>query len=730
MKKFLLITLLLTSLWADDLTIDPPLIWDTPCEQAPCPPCFLPPEAATDEVTVHLNNPTYEDGVLTTFEGGILRGPDIRIQAQTIIYTRRPDAEIPVTSVYCEGNLLVDYQGEVFVGEALFYDFLTHSGTIRRGKSASPPWYIGGEEIMLLPNGDVSVLDGYLTTSEGGERDVVLKSSSLYYTCERVLTIHNAKFCINGVPLLWLPRIRLSLDDLGDLPFAITFKWGGYPGTQLGIRYKFIDWRDFKAYARLDAFFGQGMGGGIETAYVPSNSYLEWFSRNYFASDIAIFDPERKTRYRFQGTLWDLIWQETTSLSLQYDLVSDGEMAANYTTDDFEMNTAGNTRLELHRREESWIANLLTTVKVNSFQTINQELPTLFWQLHPFETFAGVIADNFCKISYLDYNFGNETLAKQNFRSGRFEVHPHLYKPFYLGPATLTPEATFVGIAYSDGPQGRAVGQAVGDLGASLETALSRCFYDVKHVVEPYAHYHFLTHPRASLPHHYLFTIQDAYAYEQIVRFGVRNGFFSKGECGIERFFWIDLWANAFLNTPTVPPSIQKAYYNIEWTPFSRIFVESDGGWNFQNRELDFSNTRIHYTFSENLAAGVEYRHRSSFAWRKADFYNFLLESVYTEDELLPSALSDRRDTLLARIFYRIHPDWMTRFEVRHGWNRKRVNNQPMMYTEYEIDVGTAIFGHWRLHFNYESREADKRFSFSFKLDPSPPGKNVSGFGF
>lgn len=730
MKRFFFFLFFALRVAADELTLDPPLLWDSPC--APCNPprCCSPSPFPggflTDDMTVDLSNPLYHDGVLSTEEGGVLTGPGIRIQARKVVYTRLLDATPPVMSAYCEGDLLVDYNGKTLVGESLFFDLLTNNGVLVGGRTALPPWYVGGEVAELCSNGDVIIRNGYITTSQGGERAVELHTPFILLSKDNsTLTAQNITFRINTIPLLWLPKIQLDLQQVNEYPFAVTFGWGGYPGTHLGIRYQFLKWNDLKGYARADVFFGQGIGVGIETQYCPSDSWAEWYTRNYYANDIAIFDPRRRDRYRFQGTYFNLVWEDTTTLNAVYDIVSDGEFATEYNTEDFALKTADRTELEIRRQDDSWIARLFTQVRVNSFQSVEQKLPEFAWTWHPFEIGeSGIIAQNVFKAAYNYYVSSDEIPLGPNFQAGRMEVRPYFYRPFPFGPFTLTPEAGFIGIAYSNGPNKKSVGQALGDLGLRFETALAKHFNCFKHVIEPYAHYHVYTAPRSAIDHHFVFTLEDAYTTLQLVRFGVRQSLFYREGCCIGRPLWIDLWANAFFDVPTIAQTIPKGYVNLEWSPLQRLEMGIDSGWNFQEKQLDFYNIWANWTWTQNFATTVEYRHRGRFAWRKADFYNFILEASRFQEILLNSPESDRRDTLLTRLFYRLNPNWAAKFELRHGWNRLIANQtRQRSYTEYLISLDTVAFEQWRLGFTYEAREADKRFYFTLKLAPSPPGK-------
>jgi len=725
MRFKLLFFFLFASLWADELTVDPPEIWPAvclPCRpvEFPSPPC--PP--TEDNVIVDLIDPLYSEGILTTSSGGVLTAPHIRIQAQKITYTRVLTGETSIFTVSCEGNLLVDYKDRVLVGDALYYDFISNKGFLTNGRTASPPWYIGGKEMLLLEDGNVVVIDGFITTSEGEIEDVVLRSPYISLTPDLILLAKHIHFNVNSVPLLYFPRLQLDLKNIERTPFGVKVGWGGFTGSYVSFLYRFLSWGDFKATARLDAFFSQGVGAGIETVYNPSGRPTQWYSRNYYAHDLALDDRRRKERYRFQGTFDDCLYGVT--IDGKYDFVSDGQMAADYTTKDFNLKTAGRTELNLRRREKDWIANLFTKVRVNHFQSVNQELPTFELQWHPFEIpKTGILCENKFKASYYSYVFSDAILPQQtcdtldqkkNFASSRVAIHPFFYRPFFFGPMTLTPEAGFIGIAYSNSPGGKSAGQAAGEAGIRLNTTFSKGWQNCKHVVEPYIHYYTITSPRVATDKHFIFSINDGVDHLNLVRFGTRTSFFHRSDCTIGRVLWIDLWANAFFNTSTIPQTIPKGYLDIEWNPFPRLLCTLYSGWNFTHNQIDFYNVRCDWTWNAYLAFGVEYRHRSKYDWLKADFYNFILESVRSEQQLL-HCLSDRRDTFLFRTFARLSPDWTAQFDLRTGWNRE---HQPS-YLEYQIELSRIIFQHWRLTFNLEHRQSDTRFAFSLLLNRGPP---------
>ncbi len=176
----------------------------------------------------------------------------------------------------------------------------------------------------------------------------------------------------------------------------------------------------------------------------------------------------------------------------------------------------------------------------------------------------------------------------------------------------------------------------------------------------------------------------------------------------------IDLYANAFFCSKTFTQTIPKAYCDLTYYPTPKLRYSLGTAWDFEHNTLDHFNLRSEMTISDNAAITTEYRHRSSFCFRKADPTNFMLESYRSPRKLSKTTLSDRRDTLLINCFYRFHPLWALDFQMRHGWNRK--HHQPD-YTEFGIDLLGKPQSAWQVKFSYQHFENDRhRFTVYFNL--------------
>lgn len=701
MRKFLLSILLLhLSLIADELTFDPPLPWYTPCTYREA---SLPLERV---FILDLKNPTYEKGVLHTIKGGVLTSSALFVQARTIIY----DREEGKNTLSCEGDILVDYQGQIMIGESFYFDFNSGTGVLTSGTTSYFPWQIGAHKIRLLADGALEFEEGYITTAEGCDHDLALNASHIKIDCARQLTSSSLQLKLYDRSILRFPSFKLDLTERKRPTIGVKFGWGGYLGPHISLRYQALNYGDFKAWLRVDGFLQHGAGVGIESALDPIDSPLAFYTRNYWAHDLAIDDPTKRDRYRFQGTYYNRFLDNRTILDARYDFVSDAQMAADYNHESFDLNPAQETKLEIHHKESSFISNFIVDVRVNSFQTVNQQLPTIEWNLHPVHIpFTRCVFENYIQLSNINFITSQDLLNRSTEQAARLDVRPSFYWPLYLGNLIVTPRAGMIGIGYSNSPEHRTQNQILAHLGAEATTTLSSAYSWGYHTLTPHVRYTHLTTPTSSFHEHFIFTIEDAYTRFDEVRFGLKNFLFFPFT---SQPLTIDLWANAFIDPENGIENVPKSYMNAEWQLFSHLFWQMDLALHYEKELLDLCNTRIHWALSENASLSLEYRQRSAYAWRKGDFYNFILDVARNQEALLDSTLSDKRRTLLATLFYRVTPDWTLKFVSRYGYHAK----QGRAYFEYEIESRAALLDHWWLHFNYQKRESDNRFALYLKV--------------
>lgn len=660
-------------------------------------------------ITVNLREPEYSDGTLKTEKGGLITAEDIRIQAMQILYSRKINEEKAVCTIEAEGELLIEFGDYIFVGERLEYDFQAHTGIIYNGKTTAGPWFFGGERIFLYADGSYSIDNSFLTTSENCEMEWQLTAGKATLYSNHDLHIRNLKFQYYKLPLLWLPSLRVNLDYILNFPVRYNASCGGRQGPRVEFSYQIFAWEDWRTFLRFDYRLTRGPGLGIET-YYRSKDHKETFEAiNYCARDSSLTNPHERFRYRFQGAYKNSLFDDKVSMSLTYDKLSDENMATDYSDSGIDLEYPGATMLQVRRQSDNWIANFLTTARLNTFQTLKQELPTFRINWKPLTLGnTGIIAHQLFRASYLDYQYSSEFHHHpDDYHSSRIQYLQQFYRPFRLSSLIITPECGGTIIYYGNLPKKDShkkhwLATGIFKVDAQIPFFKKGQFYT--HTLTPYTRYELYTIPSLRPHHHFIFDIDDGYYGLDMLRFGLQQSLYYKTESAqLYRPVKLDLFANCFFDSKTYHKPIPKAYASLDFysSPLLRHYLTT--GWDFEHQQLDHFNLRTEWTVNENTAIATEYRHRSAYDFRKADRTNYILDAFKSPQELARTPLSDRRDTLLLHLFHRFHPLWALEFQMRRGWNRKHQPN----YTEFGMDLIGRPHAAWQMKFSYHHSEND-----------------------
>jgi len=672
----------------------------------------------SNNIVVDLREPFYEDGILTTEKGGVVTASDLRIQALKIIYVRKIINDMPVLTIEAEGQLSIDFGEYSFTGDKIVYDFQKHEGTIYKGRTSAEPWFFGGEKLELRADGSYLIYNGYFTTSENVKPEWAIYSTQILVEKEKFVNAENIHLCLNHFSVLWIPHLKMNLDTIFDSPIRYRFKWGGKQGPRLGLSYQIFSWKRWKTLVRFDYRLTRGPGGGIEFYYLSEDHKTDFESINYISNDSSLIHLHEKIRYRFKGHYQKLWNQDKTKLLLTYDKLSDIDMPQSYDDHDFDFETSERTQLLIRHQEETWISNFYSRVRVNSFQTVKQELPTFSTSFKPFALAkTGIVFENRASASYLDYKYSDNFIHTRDYSSTRFEYQPSFYRAFSIKPLTITPKAGAVGIIYGNSPSGDAQWLTLGVMGLQVNTQLHKYYSQHKHLIEPYIDYTYYSKPTSSPHQHYIFDINDGWTRLSQLTFGIKNGIYKKDENTIKRVFYSHIFTYAFFDQHTHPLLVPKIYGQFDYLANPKVRYSLDAAWDFVHMQTDHLNFLTEWTLTSDFAISCEYRHRSAWSWRKVDQSNFFLEAFHTNKKLYHSTISDRRDTLLTHFFYRFRPNWACEFVSRQGWNRKR---EPK-YFEFELNLFTTIQTAWHMQLSYQHQENEDRIAIYMNVGLKRP---------
>ncbi len=677
-----------------------------PKEQEP----FVPVDRA---FTVDLKNPKFRDGILYTDEGGIIQNDEMRIAARCIQYIKREEEGKPVHRIEAEGDLIVQFKGRVYVGEELEFDFDTKTGTIWNGKTYSPPFYVGGEKIVIKSDGTYRVETASLTSCENQKSTWDIHAGQLNVKKNDLLEAKRVRFRFFNFTTLILPYLKLNLRKFQEPILKYKLTWDKSSGPKISLRYQVYSWRNFALYVRGEYRLKRGFGGALETEYFPKDHLTTFVTRSYVATDAIPTNLFIKRRYRLQGELHSISKSKKTTLDLTWDKFSDVLMPGDFKFDDFELNTAKKTQFNLRHQQDDMIGILYARPRVNSFETIKQEIPTVFAAMRPLSLgFSKIVSENWLKLSYLDLAYSNDLVATlPNFHSGRLETHNEIYRAFHFGSFVLNPYVGIVGIYYTNNQEDKPIGFGLIKYGTLAKLNLERDFHRYRHLLEPYLLLDGYTKPTTPVDDHFIFSIQDGYTKQILVKGGIKNFLFSRIHPRATASFSSDLYAHAFIEEQNIKRLIPRLYLNLQWD-LSSISIDSFSSWSFWHHTLQFSNLRARWTINEDAAISFEIRYRSKYEWRKAYEDNFMLDLTRPEDQLLASPLSDRRFTIITHFFFRVTPFWTAHIHFHNGFLRK---GQPP-FTEFKIDLFTWISSSWKVRVSYLHTQRDDRVTAGIEL--------------
>jgi hypothetical protein len=658
-------------------------------------------------LTIHLQHSEYHQGVMSTTQGGVIKGEDFRIQAKSIVYTKTLDQGKETHKVVAKEDLMLDYHGQIFLGDQLDYDFITKTGVILNGKTAVDQWFISGKAIHLHPDGSVEITEASITTSDD---QVVFEmtADSIYLNREGDFSTKNIQFKCFNYPIFWIPSYKGNLKKRNDSPLRYSLSWDAGQGPKISMRYRVYSWERFDVYLRGDYRYARGPAGALEMDYTSPDRVTVFQSKNYIAHDTFYNDndPNKKqTRYRLQGIYKTRSQDNKGHLDLIYDKISDKNMPGDFKGDDFELDTARQTRLIVRYLGEDFVTGVNVEPRINPFEGFKQELPTFHLNVKALKLEPSpLLLDNYFNLSYLDYSYSNQlnnappniAAVLQNFHSIRAETHQEFYLPIHFKGMHFTPSAGFIGIAYTHSPDEHSIYQALATYECLLNTHLVKQFTHVKHKMTPYIQYLGLSKPLANFHEVYIFDINDGYHSINMLKVGIDNLFYYKNQSPFHPALQFNLYALGFLGDHTFHKTFPKAGVNVAWQD-ANLKILCDLRWNFNNHVLDFSNILIGYTFNANFAFSLEYRHRSRFDWRKDNHQSFILDVTQSIPSLLDSPLSDGRNVLLTKAEVTLTPRWVCQIQMHNGWGRK---NQPG-YTEAKIDCLGMLSSAWRLKLSY-----------------------------
>lgn len=304
-----------------------------------------------------------------------------------------------------EGNAKLTRGEGVLEGDSIQYNFQEDTGKISGNlKAESPPWYAKGKEGEMVSKEEYIVKKGYLTTCDHERPHWRLSANRVNIYPDVMATTYNAVAWINpfslpwDIPVMWIPYYCHPLDD--DRPHVTLIPgrykpWGLYlltawryhltPGQKGYFR---LDYREKKdAAVGMDYIYDSQLfgKGNITTYYMNErDSQLKhnydrytkkrwpdgWGHEKDFSWEPSTEEEKGLLRIRHQ---WQMA--PTTQLTAEMHKYKDPELLKDYFFNEYEKDTQPGSYALLTNTGPFYNLSLLTTKRMNRFNTVTEVLP-------------------------------------------------------------------------------------------------------------------------------------------------------------------------------------------------------------------------------------------------------------------------------------------------------------------------------------------------------------------
>ena len=587
----------------------------------------------------------------------LLEDPTLKVELLEYQTTAIGKKQLSVSVENVAGYMRADrVSGNLASGMLQFRDFAVQNGA----------FFCVADEADRAPDGVITVRNSKLTTcnyivdnhahySIGASRAVltprVYNSGLQNYNpdhSEHSIWAYNTLFRLWDVPVLWLPVLYkpMETDTIGvDLDFGKSSSWGYFVRASKGFTIIDNKHMQLNAAAILNYYGDRGLAYGGKINFNTQNSRTEIFGiymrdrqpYNYWNYDDADSSKwyANHTRLEIPRTRFDFKMTNLTHITPSLDFRGQIEYYSDYNfLDDYygaryKRNIQPPTYAALEYQMPRASASLLTTVRINSFDTVMERLPEGRLDVPRQELFGGLYYQSetsagFYQMKWREFDKEAAYGKIRNYSSARFDTVHFLYYPISLDFLNIIPRAGGRFTAYSRTsknrvtdedltnmfganaidqpffgekypfsnfrPDGGAKVRFIGELGVEANTKIYRTWQDVRsawleldglrHVLMPYVNYTFIPEPTLDPEKTLYFDDTDRIHKQNFIRIGMRNTLQTrKGSFGSEMISeWasLDTYWDFHGNKEKNFGHVGDLGISLSLTPFSNFSLTSD----------------------------------------------------------------------------------------------------------------------------------------------------------
>ncbi|MGB7770018.1 MAG: LPS assembly protein LptD [Verrucomicrobiia bacterium] len=684
-----------------------------------------------------------EGGVTYDFASGTATGTNIFVKyGDATLMADNATLDQKTGEVVADGHVRIESGGQLWVGEHIRYNFLTHQMRSSEFRTGKPPVFAAGRELRGdISNQTYAARHAFVTTDDVSQPAIRVRASRIKIVPGQYVEMWNAVLFMDGVPTFYFPFYRRSLGEHAN-NFSFLPGYRSAYGPYLLSAYTWYLGDTVDGRLRLDYREKRGVGTGPELN-LHLNRWGDATFRYYYThdqepnqstNDLPLFGNIPENRQWFYFT-----YQATPSTNLYVKALvnyqSDPLVLHDFAEGTYTGNPQPNTFTEVDKYWENWDLDAETTPRINTFFDQVERLPDVKLtglRQQIFDTpfyYESESSAGFYRKAYADTN----SPPLLDYSAARADTYHQLLLPWtFFGWLNVTPHAGGRFTYYSDesGPGGTnsETYRRIFDTGAEVSFKVSRLWAGatnsildmdgLRHVMEPSLNYVYVPNPSASppqlpqfdseLPSLMLLPIQfpdyndiDAIDSENVIRFGLRNTLQTKRNGQLDTLLdwnvmldW-NLTPQAQTNSIFLQPqkTFDDLYSDLTFRPRSWIALESQLRYDINAGELNMTFHQLTFTPNDRWSWGVGH-------W-------------YLRNGFLDSG----ENFITSTMFYRLNDNWGLR--TTHAFDAQSGRLEGQYYTIYRD------FRSWTGALTFRVQDngigpTDYTVAFTFSLKANP----------
>ncbi|HLX70953.1 MAG TPA: LPS assembly protein LptD [Verrucomicrobiae bacterium] len=624
---------------------------------------------------------TGTNGVFINYEGSVLIGDSVSIN------------EITGDAV-ADGSVRIQRDDQIWVGEHMRYNFITHQIISQEFRSGRPPVFMAGEGLHgnVVSNSlkEAISTNAIITTDDIADPEFKLRATRMKIYPNEKLQAWNAVLYMHGVPMFYFPYYERNLG-----PHANNFNFvPGYRslyGPYILGEYTWWLNDDLSGKLHLDYREKRGPGVGPDFDYKlgrwGEGSLSYYYTHDQDPQTNFVDGPVYQNRERVYFSYQAMPYTNLELHALaRYE--SDAGVNRDFFERDYRDNPQPNTFIEADKQLQNFSVDVLTQPRVNDFLETVERLPDVqvtgfrqqLWNL-PFYYESQSSAGYYRRL----FADTNAFVVSTNFEAARADTYHQVTLPeTFFGWLNIVPRVggrfTYYSAATGPGASTDEVARKVFNTGAEVSFKLSRLWEDahcsllavdgLRHIIEPSANYVYIPTPNATpnqvpqfdyeLPSLALLPIEfpefnsiDSIDSQNAIRWGLRNQLQTKRDGQLEDLLDWQLYVDWNLKPQENEETFSDLYSDLVFRPRSWIRFESQTRFDINGDDWRF------------LLHTLTLQPNDVWSWTIGHFY------LRNDFSTSPTALGQGDDAIMSAFFYRLNENWSTRavhqYDVRSG---------------------------------------------------------------